>query len=367
MTIALMHDGGPISGISTHIYKIFANLKFHKESVDLFQCLQWAPEIDLPPGTIVLNGSKPRQKYRSDLLRKISSAIYLFSGSNWRSFRNIKADVTILSNPSLLKLTKYLPNCGVIGHDIYYAYNTPDSKLLTYYFRNQYKLFDSAKFVFSNSEFTKNEMISKLGISADKIFTVYPYFDNTLFYPGKSEFRQGLNLRSGDKIILSVGSDQPNKNVDTIIKVMTRLPDNYILVRIGRTSSTKALIHGLSLEGRVILKEKLGEQELADIYRGSDLLLFPSLFEGFGSPVVEAMASGLPFIVSNRGALPEVAGSAGVISDPLDVDYMVERILDIIEDESKMKRFRKLSTERATFFSMDNQYKQIVDALKKQQ
>ena len=364
MKIALMHDGGPISGTSTHIYKIFANLKSHNKSVNLYQYLQWAPEIDLPVGTIIVNKSRQVPKYMSNLLRQMSTAMNLISGSNWRNFKNIDADIVILSNPSLLRLTKYLPNCGVIGHDLYYTYENSDSKFLTHYFTSQYKLFDIAKFILSNSEFTKRDLVTKLNISPNKITTVYPYFDPSLFYPGNSNFRHSLKVKSNERIILSVGSDQPNKNIETVIKLMAKLPENYRLVKVGRTTYTKNLIQKLGLERRIIYKENRDESQLADIYRGSDMLVFPSLFEGFGIPVLEAMASGLPVLVSNRASLPEVVGNAGVISDPFDQDLMAEKIQDVLEDDGETKRQRQMSVKRAKFFSMENQYKQISEATK---
>lgn len=254
-----MHDGGPISGTSTYIYKMFANLKLHEESVDLYQYLKWAPEISLPVGTIIVNKSRPRPKYKAALFRQMLSAINLTYGSNWRKFKNIDADITILSNPSLLTLTKYLGNCGVIGHDLYYAYKTNlDSKFLTSYFRNRYKLFDAAKFILSNSEFTKNDIYTKLKINPDKITTVYPYVDASLFHPDNSNSKQTLKVNRNEKIILSVGSDQPNKNIETIIRLMTRLPDNYKLVKIGKTTYTNHLIRELNLGKRVLLKGKGG-------------------------------------------------------------------------------------------------------------
>ena len=364
MKIALMHDGGPISGTSTHIYKIFANLKFHKESVNLYQYLKWAPEIALPAGTIIVNKSRPTPKYRSTLLRQMSSAIDLTYGSNWRNFRNIDVDIAILSNPSLLKLTKYLAHCGVIGHDLYYAYTNSDSKFLTSYFRSRYKLFDAAKFILSNSEFTKRDLVTKLNINSDKITTVYPYIDPSVFHPGNSNFRHTLKVDRNEKIILSVGSDQPNKNIETIIELMAKLPDNYRLVKIGRTTYTNHLILKLNLGKRVLLKENLGENELADIYRASDMLIFPSLFEGFGIPVLEAMASGLPVLVSNCASLPEVAGSAGIVSEPFDIEYMSERIQHVLDDETETRRYKELSLKRATFFNMENQYLQLMNAIR---
>ena len=362
--VALLHDGGPISGISSVVYNIFTNLKSHGIVVNLYQHLQWEPETELPSGTIVVNKSQPMKKHNSDALRKITSAINLFSGSNWHEFKNVNADISILSNPSLLKLTKYLSNCGVIGHDLYFLHDNDDSKILNIYFKKQYKFFNEAKFILSNSEFTRKEFMSMLDISPDKITTIYPYFNSALFHPGKSDFRDRLKLNDGEKIILSVGSEQPNKNIDTIIKLMTKLPKNYKLVRIGRNTATLRLIQELNLENRIILMENLPEKKLADVYRGSDILVFPSLFEGFGIPVVEAMASGLSVLVSDRGSLPEVVGDVGIISDPFDIDFMAEHIQRVLEDEKATALSSQMSIMRAKSFTMEAQYKQLLGALK---
>ncbi len=363
MKIAMMHDGGPISGISTYFYKIFANLRSHNKSVDLYQYLQWVPEIELPEDAIIVNNFKPKQKYASVHIRQISSALNLISGRNWRSFKNVSADLVILSNPTLLKLTKYFPNSVVFGHDLYYTYENSDSKFLTHYFQRQYKMFDDAGIILTNSEFTKRDIVSKLKINPEKITIVYPYVEQSLFHPGDSNFRRTFTYDNDLKIILAVGSDQPNKNLETIIRLLAKLPNNYKLVKIGKTSYIKHLVCELNLENRVIYKENLKEEELADIYRGSDMLVFPSLFEGFGIPIIEAMASGLPVLVSNCGSLPEVVEKAGVISDPFDIDFMVDKVLSILEDEQETKKFQQLSIKRSTFFSMDNQYKQISNAL----
>ena len=152
MKIALIHDGGPISGISTYFYNIFENLQTHKNNVRLYQYLQWNSNSKLPNNLIIVN--EPHKKFKSKGLQEISTAKILFLGENWRKFKSIKSDVTILSNPSLLKLTKYLTNCGVIAHDLYYLYKNFDPKILNFYFKKQYNFFNKAKFIISNSEYT---------------------------------------------------------------------------------------------------------------------------------------------------------------------------------------------------------------------
>lgn len=363
--IALLHDGGPVSGISTHIYKIYQNLQFHQKDVGLYQYLQWKPTISLPNGTFIVNKSPPKNLYRSGILRKIDTVVNLFTGNNWRYFKNIRADVYILSNPSLVKLTNYLKNCIVIGHDLYYIHKNKDSKLLNLYFKKQYKLLRKVPYIISNSEFTKNEFISILGIEQDMISTVYPYFDKNVFHPGQSSIKSKFHFNKDDKIILSIGSDQPNKNIESIIKLMAKLPSNYKLLRIGKNGPTLKIIQELNLKNRVTMLEGINEIQLAEIYRGSDILVFPSLFEGFGSPVLEAMATGVPVLVSNRGSLPEVAGNAGIISDPFDIDFMANEVQKTLESESLTSSFIKKGLERANTFTMENQYKSISNVLEK--
>ena len=364
MRITLMHDGGPVSGISTYFYNILRNLKFHNEDATLYQYILWKSQINPSDGIVVVN--KPRDIPHSIFIQKVRTVTDLYFGRNWHQFRQIKTgDFTILSNPALLKLTKHIHNCGVIAHDLYYLYNNNDSKLFNIYFRKQYKMFNQSDFILSNSEFTRNDMIDKLNIDPHKITTVYPYINNKIFYPGESKFRANLGLNNSKKLILSVAGEKPNKNIETVIKLMSKLPDNYILIRVGRNTSSLKLIHDLHLEKRVIFKENIGEEELADIYRGSDMFVFPSLFEGFGLPVVEAMSSGVPVLGSNSGSLPEVIENSGIVSDPYDIDFMADRIQSIVDNDKEYNKYRQLGIERAKLFNMESQYKQIISALNK--
>ena len=121
--------------------------------------------------------------------------------------------------------------------------------------------------------------------------------------------------------------------------MLAKLPNDYILVRVGASNKTFKMIQNMGLQNRVILKKDINILELADIYRGSDVLIFPSLFEGFGIPLIEAMASGTSVITSNRGSLPEVVGEAGIIADPFDVDFMSENIQVLLETEKGAQKY----------------------------
>jgi glycosyltransferase involved in cell wall biosynthesis len=232
--------------------------------------------------------------------------------------------------------------------------------------RKQYNLFKRAQNIIVNSQYTKNDFIKYLDIDENRMDVVYPAINNEIFYPGKSNLRESLNINNEDILLLNVAPDSKhNKNVITVLKVLRTLPQNYKLIRIGNNSNTLNLIKEWNLEERVILFENIDSKKLGEVYRASDVFIFPSLFEGFGSPVMEAMASGLPVIVSNRTSLPEVAGNAGLIFDPYDIEGMKEAILKITKDTDLYESFRKISIERAKIFSYENQFKSLMDVFEK--
>ena len=239
-----------------------------------------------------------------------------------------------------------------------------DSTILNRYFRRQYQLFKTAKYIIANSEFTKSELIKLLDLNEGGISVVYPYFNNSIFYPS-IESHLEINHKRNEKVILSVGSDQPNKNIENVILTLKNLPDNYRLVRVGSTTHTGKLIEDLGLSKRISMYKNLKTEEIANLYRKADILLFPSLHEGFGIPLIEAMASGTPVVTSDRGSLPEVVGESGIIVDPLDPKKMAERILEVTTNEKLNEKIIFNGLKRAENFTMEKQFSRILPIIQK--
>jgi len=359
LKIAILNDFLPFVGITTYVYNIFLNLRKHGIYTDFYQF-----------------DSTNFYKNREDIIIKKGINFHIkenyvlnaLLGLNYRAFRKLKSeyDIVLISGPTLNKVEKYFNNLIHIGHDLYFLFHTNNALIYTIYIRKQYNLFIKAKNIIVNSQYTKNDFIKYLNIDENKIDIVYPAINNEIFYPGKSNLRGSLKINNEDILLLNVAPDsQPNKNVISVLNLLRTLPKNYKLIRVGNNSNTLNLIKEWNLEERVILFENIDSKKLGEVYRASDIFIFPSLFEGFGIPVAEAMASGLPVIVSNRTSLPEVAGNAGLIFEPYDIEGMKEAILKITKDRELYETYRKISIERAKIFSYENQFKSLMDVFEK--
>ena len=115
----------------------------------------------------------------------------------------------------------------------------------------------------------------------------------------------------------------------------------------------EALISALELDSRVCRPGIVPDEDLPGLYAGADAFLYPTLYEGFGLPVVEAMASGVPVLTSSTSALQEIAGGYAYLVDPMDVDAISRGIVDLATDPSRRGEFAELGKRRARDFSWD--------------
>ena len=360
----IINDQHLFSGVSNHIYNIYENLKTHNIDTELYQFLISNSKPESSDAVIrygLLHSFDDRSKYIYDA----KLAINFVLGINWRSFKSINHDIMLLSGPSLLPLAKYCSKTIAIGHDLYFIHHGQESVFLRQYMRRMYKYFNNASQVIVDSKFTKNEFVKELNIDENKIEVVYPYVHSEIFHPGVSNIRKLLKLSDKDVLLLSIGGDNPNKNIETILKLMKRLPPKFKLIRVGRNFNTNSIIFNSNLRSRVILVNNVDVGFLAELYRGSDVFLFPSLYEGFGIPLIEAMASGIPFITSNQTSLPEVASNSGIICDPFDIEFMLNAIIEIAVDENLKTDISKKGIIRASDFSAEKQYQSLCRAIKR--
>ena len=216
--------------------------------------------------------------------------------------------------------------------------------------------------VIALSEHGRSDIISTYGLSADKV-NVIPLAAPTGFGPVKDEkelqrVRQTYGIE-GD-YILSVGSIQPRKNLGRLIAAYSSLrqarPEGKLpqLVVVGKFAwlyeETLRAIKEHELGKSVVLTGYVSERDLPALYSGAVCFVYPSYFEGFGLPPLEAMKCGTAVIVGNRTSLPEVVGDAGLLVDPFDVDGIAAAIETLITDSDFRSKLRVKGLERARLF-----------------
>lgn len=168
------------------------------------------------------------------------------------------------------------------------------------------------------------------------------------------------SLGIGRRFVLAVGNLQPRKNIGRLLtafrEIAPRVPDvDLVLVgqRAWRGSELEGHVRSLGLESRVLWLGYVDPTKLPALYGAADCLCYPSLYEGFGLPVLEAMACGTPVVTGNRSSLPEVVGDAGLMIDPTSTSDLAHALLRVLTDAGLRDHLSKLGILQAGRFSWD--------------
>jgi glycosyltransferase involved in cell wall biosynthesis len=231
-----------------------------------------------------------------------------------------------------------------------------------------------AKRVLALSEHARHDIISTYRISPELVTTI-PIAAPTRFRPVEDanelqRVRQTYGI-NGD-YILSVGSIQPRKNLARLLSAYERLrrtrPNSSLpqLVLVGK----RAWLYRETLKAieeigpGVIVTGYVPETDLPPLYSGALCFVYPSFFEGFGLPPLEAMKCGTPVITGDRTSLPEVVGDAGVLFNPFDIDAIASAIATVVDDSSLRSRLRVKSLDRARIFDWRETAKRTLEVYK---
>ena len=214
----------------------------------------------------------------------------------------------------------------------------PDELLQRQFQRRYYNSFKKFDNILCVSEYVRSILISE-GFS-DSIKVIYPAIaPEYLQLSDKKALRRKLKLPEDKKLVLSVSSNLNRKNLGKVKETVLRLGADYILVRVG-----KSIMEGdISFQG-------VSYETMNEIYNACDVLLFPSLYEGFGYPMVEAFASGLPVVASDIEVFRETSGEAAILRDPNDVSDLVSGVKSALENSEELKI---KGLKRAGKFSFD--------------
>jgi len=192
------------------------------------------------------------------------------------------------------------------------------------------------------SQFTADQVHELLRVERDRIRVVHHGV-----IP-----RRRLNLPR-EKLVLSVGAIQERKNTSRLLRAFRAMPDDWQLVLAGSAGfGAEKILSQAELE-RVTVTGYVSETEITRLYSRASLFAFPSLDEGFGMPVLEAMAAGIPVITSNRSAMPEIAGDAAVLIDPTDEQALAVELCRLAQNAAARDNLIQKGYDRAQLFTWE--------------
>ena len=202
--------------------------------------------------------------------------------------------------------------------------------------------------VLADSHHTRAELVQRAGLAAERV-SVVPLGVRPRPRPADMAPAAGQ-----PPIILHVGSCAPRKNIATLLRALAQVPAaRFVQVGGSFTADQHALVQALALQDRVALAGRVSEGALQDWYARATVFVFPSQYEGFGLPVLEAMAAGLPVICSNASSLPEVAGEAALLFDPGEPDALAELIRLVLGDPARRRQLSAAGLARAAEFTWE--------------
>ena len=225
--------------------------------------------------------------------------------------------------------------------------------------RSAVKTMAEADAIVAVSTMTANDIKKILNIDAERIFVV-PNAVDDIFQPASSDaiqsFRQHMSTPPGTLCLLNVGSNHPRKNVLIILQALNHLKQSGIPVHFWKingafNSEQQAFIQAHRLEESIRYLENLDKSALIQAYSAADVLVAPSLHEGVGLTLLEAMACGTPVITSNCSAMPEVVGDAGVLVDPTDSQAIANAVQYLYQNQASYQELCLKSIERSQLFS----------------
>jgi glycosyltransferase involved in cell wall biosynthesis len=216
-------------------------------------------------------------------------------------------------------------------------------------------LLESAERIITVSESSKRDIIDVYEVAPERISVIYNGIDEVFF----SDAADLPDVCDDDRpYLLSVCATIPKKNVSAIVRALAALKERGLphrLIHIGPPGSVQETleveVRRFNLRRDVEFKGYVNKQELASYYRAADALIFPSFHEGFGIPIVEAMASGCPVVTSTSFSMPEIAGEAALLVDPYDIESLISVTHRLLTNRSLRDEMIALGLQRARRFS----------------
>jgi glycosyltransferase involved in cell wall biosynthesis len=227
-----------------------------------------------------------------------------------------------------------------------------------------------ARAIVTDSEHSRRAVVERLGVDAAKV-TAIGVAAGAEFVPTRLTESARSRYRLGPSYVLFVGNFMPHKNVDGLLRAWAALPPTLRAAHrlvlaggdAGRRPALEALTQKLDVGAGVVFPGRIDDADLPALYSGCAAFVLPSLDEGFGLPAVEAMACGAPVIVSDRGALPEIAGPGAVVVDVSDPGALAAALARALREPEHRDILRRRGRARAADFAPERTTARVLDLL----
>lgn len=221
------------------------------------------------------------------------------------------------------------------------------------------RLAKRARKVITDSHFSKGRIIERFEIDEGKVISIPCGVDHGRFRPYSNDDTAEIRVKYAlpDTYILAVGSLNPRKNLHALLRAWRKIAsslDGVQLVIVGSAGRAFKSLNLDNLPKQVRFLGFINDDDLPLLYAAARCFIFPSYYEGFGLPVLEAMACGVPVIASNAASLPEVLGDAGIQFDPMDVDELATAISRLLDDDMLVRSLVHSGLQRAKLYTWEH-------------
>ncbi|EXF91729.1 glycosyl transferase [Pseudomonas fluorescens HK44] len=346
----------PRTGIGHYLAELVSALT-HEPDLELSLFHGWGWSSSLPAAAM------PGYSRLTPLLRQIPGAYQARRWLEQRRFdRGRPAAIDLYHEPSLWPLAFKGPTIITL-HDLTHLHypSTQPAARLREIERRLGQGVRQARLILTDSQFVADEAQRYFGLGPER-FVVAPLGAAARFHPRSNEsLRQALHPHGVQPqgYFLCVGTLEPRKNLSLALRAHAQLPEalrqHFPLLVVGmagwKGEQLADELHTALASGHVRLLGYLPDEQVAELLAGARALIFPSIYEGFGLPVLEAMASGTPVIVTRRSAMPEVAGTAGNYIEPDDLHGLCEAMSRLADDQAHWQACREAGLQQAKLFS----------------
>lgn len=304
----------------------------------------------------------PGNIMHTDIAEELDAKVVgISTGHAWEQI-DLPLYLRSIGSPLLVNLANTAPllykNKAVVVHDVAFERfpQNFDWKFRWFYKLLVPRIIHNSRVVITVSEFSRQEIHKLYKRSDSNIKVVYNAVSDA--------FSSNTSYTTSEDYILAVSSLNQQKNFHSLVKAYNQLKSAniklYIVGSINKNFAPLDLLSDIEGNSNIVMKGRVNDHELASLYSGAKCFVFPSFYEGFGIPPLEAQACGCPVVCSNAASLPEVGGDSVAYCDPYSVDDIFDKIKMVVEDESLQQALRQKGYQNIRRFSWRKSAEQIL-------